>query len=331
MLRSVDAADVEAALPYAPLVERLRAAFREGAATPARHHHAVPRPGQEPAALLLMPAWREGDVTGVKLVHVAPGNEARGLPSVQGLYLLFDGPTGTPLAVMDGAALTARRTAAASALAASYLARADAGVLAMLGAGAMAPHLVRAHRAVRPIVEVRLWNRARGRAEALAARLAGEGGLAVRVADSAEAAVRGADVVSCATLSRGPIVRGAWLEPGAHVDLVGAFTPAMRESDGEVMRRGELFVDTREGAMAEAGDVLLALAEGALAADGIRADLRALCAGEHPGRTDPAAITVFKSVGTALEDLAAAKLVLERLGVGRRPPPEAAPGTTASS
>jgi len=310
MLRAIDAAGVEAALPYGALIERLRRAFREGATAPVRHHHAVPRPGQEPAMLLLMPAWREGDVTGVKLVHVASGNEARGLPSVQGVYVLFDGPTGTPLAVMDGAALTVRRTAAASALAASYLARPDARVMAMLGAGAMAPHLIRAHAQVRPIAEVRLWNRSRARAVALEERLTQEG-FHVSVADTAEAAVRGAALVSCATLSREPLLRGAWLEPGAHVDLVGAFTPAMRESDAEVMRRGQVFVDTREGALAEAGDVLLAIEEGALSPGAIRADLHALCAGEHPGRTDPDAVTVFKSVGTALEDLAAAKLVHE--------------------
>jgi ornithine cyclodeaminase len=312
LLRTIDAAAVEAALPYDRLIEALRRGFREGATAPVRHHHAVPRPGQDPAMLLLMPAWQAGGMTGVKLVHIASGNDARGLPSVQGVYLLFDGPTGTPLAVMDGTALTVRRTAAASALAAACLARADARVLTMVGAGGMAPHLVRAHAAVRPIEEVRVWNRARPRAEALAAALAGEG-FEVAVADDLEAAVRDADLVSCATMSREPLVRGAWLKPGAHVDLVGAFTPEMRESDDEVMRRGEVFVDTLEGALAEAGDILLAIRSGALAKERIRADLRGLCAGEHPGRSDPAAITVFKSVGTALEDLVAARLVHKTL------------------
>jgi ornithine cyclodeaminase len=310
-MRAIGAREVEAALPYAALVERLRQGFRDSGATavPVRHHHAVPRPGgQEPAVLLLMPAWREGDVTGVKLVHIAAGNEARGLPSVQGVYVLFDGPTGTPLAVMDGTALTVRRTAAASALAASYLARPEAKVLAMVGSGAMAPHLVRAHATVRPIREVRIWNRRRPAAEALAGALSAEG-FAACVADDVAAAVRPADIVSCATMSREPLVRGAWLKPGAHVDLVGAFTAEMRESDDEVMRRGEVFVDTFAGALAEAGDILQAIGAGALSRDRIRADLHGLCAGTHPGRTDPAAVTVFKSVGTALEDLVAAKLV----------------------
>jgi ornithine cyclodeaminase len=309
-MRVLDAAAVAAALDYPRLIEGLRAGFRAGAETPVRHHHAVPRPGQEPAMLLLMPAWRADDVTGVKLLQVASGNEAKGLPSVQGVYVLFDGPTGTPLAVMDGTALTVRRTAAASALAASYLARPDARRLVVVGAGALAPHLVRAHAHVRPIAEVAVWNRTPARAAAVAEELAAEGIAAVATPDL-EAAVRAADIVTCATMSREPLVHGAWLAPGCHVDLVGAFTPEMREADNETMRRGEVFVDTFEGALAEAGDILRAIAAGALARDAIRADLQALCRGEHPGRTSEAAITVFKSVGTALEDLIAAKLVHE--------------------
>ncbi len=308
MLATLDAAAVAAALPYRPLIDALREAFAAGAAAPVRHHHAIPRPGREPVTLLLMPAWRAGDVTGVKLVHVASGNQELGLPSVQGVYLLFDGPTGTPLAALDGTALTLRRTAAASALAASFLARPDAGALALLGAGAMAPHLARAHATVRPIRSIRLWNRSRPRAEALAEALRGDG-FTVILADTAEAAVRGADIVSCATMSREPLVRGAWLSPGAHVDLVGAFTPEMRESDDELMRQAEVFVDTFAGALAEAGDIVLAIAAGALDREAIRGDLHALCAGLHPGRTGRDAVTVFKSVGTALEDLVAAKLV----------------------
>lgn len=315
MLRIADAAMVEASLPYGRLVERLREAFAQGVQAPVRHHHPVPRPGLDPAMLLLMPAWLPGDVTGVKLVNVASGNDALGLPSVQGLYVLFDGPTGSPLMVADGTALTVRRTAAASALAASFLARPDTRVMAMLGAGAMAGHLVRAHRTVRPIARVRLWNRSLARAEQLAEELRAEGCDVVVTAD-AESAVRQADLVSCATMSREALVRGAWLEPGAHLDLVGAFTPEMRESDDEVMRCGDVFVDTYEGALAEAGDILLALRSGALSRERICGDLAALCSGAHPGRSRPGAITVFKSVGSALEDLVAAKLVHEALQAG---------------
>ena len=309
----LDAAAVEAALPFRPLIEALGEAFVTAATPPVRHHHAVPRSGSDPAILLIMPAWQPDAVTGVKLVHVASGNEAKGLPSVQGLYVLFDGPTGTPLAVMDGTRLTVRRTAAASALAASHLARADAATLLMLGCGAMAPHLIAAHRTVRPIQRVLLWNRTPQRAAALARDLEAQGVDAVAVAEI-DPALAEADIVSCATMSREPLVRGTAVRAGTHVDLVGAYTPAMRESDGELLARAEVFVDTFDGAEAEAGDVLQAIAEGHLTREAIEGDLAALCRGSHPGRSSAASITVFKSVGSALEDLVAARLVHERAG-----------------
>ncbi|HET6468451.1 MAG TPA: ornithine cyclodeaminase, partial [Geminicoccaceae bacterium] len=202
-----------------------------------------------------------------------------------------------------------------SALAARFLAREDAGRLLVIGAGALAPQLARAHAAVRPIRRVLVWNRTPARAGAVAAELAAEG-LVAEAAPDLEAAVRQADIVTCCTMSREPLVRGAWLQPGAHVDLVGAFTPDMRESDDAVMRRARVFVDTFDGALAEAGDVVLAMASGALERSAIRADLFGLCRGERPGRTAPDEITVFKSVGCALEDLVAARLVVERAGPG---------------
>jgi alanine dehydrogenase len=312
VLPVIDAAAVHAALDWPALVAALRDAFAVGAEAPVRHHHEVPRPGDAPATLLLMPAWQPGGDTGVKLVHVCPGNETQGLPSVQGIYVLFDGRTGTPRAVLDGTALTLRRTAAASALAASYLARTDSSHLLMIGAGALAPHLVLAHASVRPIEKVSLWNRALGRAQTLAKQLASEH-FNVVVVDDLEAAIPEADIVSCATMSQEALVRGAWLRPGTHVDLVGAFRPDMRESDDEVMRRGIVFVDTMAGAMAEAGDILQPVASGALRQEAIVADLAKLCRGQHPGRRGASEITVFKSCGAALEDLAAARLVVERL------------------
>lgn len=308
MLRVFDAAAVGRALAYAELADALAAAFAEGLRAPVRHHHEVPRPGAEPGTLLIMPAWRPGGQTGVKLVHVCPGNEARGLPVVQGIYVLFDGSTGTPLAVLDGTELTLRRTAAASALAARYLARSDAATHLMMGAGALAPHLIRAHASVRPIRRVLLWNRSRPRAEALAAQLAGEA-FTVTVVEDRIAALAEADIISCATLARTPLVEGAHVRPGTHVDLVGAFRPDMRESDDALMRRARVFVDTREGALAEAGDILQAMASGALTADAILGDLYDLCSGRIMGRQEASDITVFKSVGTAIEDLVAAAMV----------------------
>ncbi|MYZ49337.1 ornithine cyclodeaminase family protein [Propylenella binzhouense] len=310
-MRVVGAAEVLDRLRFPDLVRRLREAFRAGAVTPVRHHHAIARPGEPDATLLLMPAWsdfaahRDGGHIGVKIVNVFPGNAARGLPSVAGVYVLMSGETGAPLAVIDGHALTVRRTAAASALAASFLARADARRLVMVGAGALAPHLIEAHASIRPIEEVLIWNRHAARAEALARSLAGRP-FSVGATEDLAAAVRGADIVSCATLASDPVVPGAWLSPGTHLDLVGGFTPAMRETDDEAVAKATLFVDTRDGALAEAGDLVQPLRSGLISASGIAGDLFELCRGSVPGRRSESEITLFKSVGTALEDLAAA-------------------------
>lgn len=312
-LAFVSAEQVHRALDYRSLVEALRAAFRAGGEAPVRHHHELPRPNADPATLLLMPAWQPGEAIGTKLVTIAPGNEAHGLPAVQGIYVLFDGMTCRPLALLEGTALTLRRTACASALAASYLARDDSRHLVMVGAGALAPHLVRAHASIRPIERVTVWNRTPSKAEALAARLS-EGGLEASATSGLEAALATADVVSCATMSSQPVISGEWLPEGCHLDLVGAFRPTMREADDAAIGRSHVFVDTRSGALAEAGDIVLPLESGALAEAEIRADLFELCRGAHPGRRDPKEITLFKSVGNALEDLAAARLVFAGVG-----------------
>jgi alanine dehydrogenase len=307
-LRLIDAADVDARLPYGPLVDALEDAFRIGGEVPVRHHHPFARPDGPNGTLLLMPAWQVGGSIGVKIATIAEDNVHRGLPSVMATYLLLDATTGQPRAVMDGTSLTLRRTACASALAARFLAREDSRRLVMVGAGALAPHLVRAHATVRPIREVVLWNRHPARAEALVPALAGDG-LQVTVTDDLEAAVRLADVVSSATMAVEPLIRGAWLREGAHLDLVGAYRPSMRESDDDAVRVAEIFVDSRAGALAEAGDIVLPLRAGVIGEGAILADLFDLCRGGHPGRTSAEAITLFKSVGHALEDLAAAQLV----------------------
>ena len=319
-MRVVTAAELARIFAFPDLIEALRLGFRRGAVTPARHHHSM-AVGDEPAAtLLLMPAWHDmaGDsrddraYLGVKVVTVHPGNAARGRPSISGTYLLMDGRSGEPLAAIDGQALTLWRTAAASALAATFLARDDAARLVMVGAGALAPYLIAAHASVRPISEVRVWNRTLEGAERVAADLAGRAFSIEPVADI-EAAVREADLVSCATLSSQPLVRGEWLGAGSHLDLVGAFTPQMRESDDAAVRRARLYVDTREGALNEAGDILQPLENGVIDRAEILGDLFDLCRGEAPGRRSAGEITLFKSVGTALEDLVAATLAFERL------------------
>ncbi len=308
-MRIVTAEDIERVLTYERLVDALADAFRGEVTVPVRHHHTVPQPGRD-ATLLLMPAWTVSGhrYLGCKIVAVFPDNAALGRPSVYGSYILMAGESGEPLAIMDGRTLTVWRTAAASALAARYLARGDASHLVIVGAGALAPHLVRAHAAVLPITRVTIWNRTREHAAGLASRF-GQNGFDVSVTDDLEAAVRGADIVSCATLSSAPLVQGAWLKAGTHVDLVGGFTPAMREADDETIRRAAVFVDTRAGALKEAGDIVDPIRRGVIGETDLQGDLFDLCRGVAKGRRTAAEITVFKSVGTAIEDLAAAMLV----------------------
>lgn len=318
-MRHVTAAEIDGALNFPVLIEALRAGFASEIAAPLRQHHAVARAGAADATLLVMPAWTgphaDAARIGIKTVTVFPDNRARALPTIMGLYTLLSGETGAPLAVMDAPALTLWRTAAASALAASYLARIDARRLVMIGAGALAPYLARAHASMRPIEDILVWNRDGAKARALAGMLAAEG-LAARAGESLEEAVREADIVSCATLSPEPLVRGEWLAPGCHLDLVGAFRPDMRESDDEAVRRASLFVDTRAGALAEAGDLAMPIAAGIVSAQDVRADLAELARGRHRGRESDTEITLFKSVGTAVEDLAAADLVHRILAEG---------------
>ncbi|KAA0013753.1 ornithine cyclodeaminase family protein [Billgrantia pellis] len=309
-MRIITADEVAAALPWHALVDRLALTFRDGVESPPRHHHAMHRPDGE-ATMLLMPAWERAGYIGVKMVNVFPQNAEHGLPAIAGVYLLSEGAHGRPLACLDGSELTRRRTAAASALAARELARQDAESLLVVGTGKLAPMVVEAHAAVRPIRRVRIWGRNPEKARRLAAHYADR--FDSEAVEDLESAVREADVISCVTLSNAPLVRGEWLAPGAHLDLIGAFRPSMRESDAECLRRGEVFVDTYAGARGEAGDLLQALDEGAFAFDDIRAELAELVRGEKPGRSADDAITVFKSVGASLEDLAAAIEVWEQL------------------
>jgi ornithine cyclodeaminase/alanine dehydrogenase-like protein (mu-crystallin family) len=284
----------------------LREAFVTGAEAPLRHRHDIAQPDGTTAALLLMPAWRANGMLGVKVVSVYPGNGARDLPSVSASYLLCNGATGEHLALIDGAEITRRRTAAASALAATYLARDDAASLLIVGAGHIAGLMAAAYRVVRPISRVRVWNIREAGAARLAARLRAEGVAAEAVTDLA-AAVAEADIVTCATLAREPLVQGEWLRHGTHLDLIGGFTPAMREADDEAVRRSRVFIDT-DAALAEAGDLLDPIAHGVLRQDDIAGSLLTLCRGAAAGRRGREEITLFKSVGSALEDLAAAGL-----------------------
>lgn len=297
-----------AALPFHRLIEALRQQFAGGCEVPQRHVH-QPSAGM---TSLLMPAWQAGGHYVVKIVNIAPGNATLGLPGLHATVLLHDGATGRPLALMDGNAITARRTAAASALAASYLARADARHLLVVGAGRVAELLPEAYGAVRTIDRVSVWARRPAAARALAARWRRRG-IHAEAAPSLERATAQADIVSCATLSTEPLIRGEWLKPGSHLDLIGSFTPAMREADDACFQGAALFVDTDE-ALVKSGELLSPMSRGVFARQDVRGTLASLCRGEAVGRQVADERTVFKSVGNALEDLAAAALVHGQTG-----------------
>ncbi len=302
-MKWISAEQLAATAPYKDIVEALRQGFRDEIATPMRHHHET----SPVTTLLLMPAWNK-DFTGLKTVTVKTDNPALNVPTVQAAYLLIDNATGTPLAMMDGTELTRRRTAAAGALASDYLSRADSSTLLIVGAGALAKHFVQAHASVRPIKTVLIFSRTFVKSESLAQELLHEGFAASAVTDL-EVAVGQADIISCLTTSTTAIIKGAWLKPGTHVDLAGAFKPTMRETDGDAVTLSRVYVDTLHGAEAEAGDLIQAQVEGKFNFDRVQGDLFELCSGTKIGRKTDGEITLFKSSGTALEDLATAVMV----------------------
>lgn len=313
-MKIFDAAATAAALPFDRLVPALREMFARGCEVPPRHVHEVAVPGGLPFTSLIMPAWVPGKYYGIKTINIAPGNAQRGLPGLHAVYMLFDGATGAPLAVMDGDVITHRRTAAASALAGSWLAREDARHLLVVGAGQIARLLPHAYRAVRGIERVSVWARDAAKAESLAAQWRSEGLMASAVTDL-QAACGEADIVSCATLATEPVVHGAWLKAGTHLDLIGSFTPAMREADDDCFAGASLYLDTEEG-LKKSGELLGPIARGVFGPQDVKGTLATLSRGEAAGRGSPGERTVFKSVGNALEDLAAAILV----DAGRLPP-----------
>jgi ornithine cyclodeaminase len=309
----LDANEVAARLGRVPLIDALERAFRSEIHSPARQHYTVGSSAHGDDFLLTMPAWQPGRCIGIKLVTVFPGNSRQGHPAVNAVYALFSGRNGSPIATLDGTELTRRRTAAASALAARFLARPEASRLLMVGTGALAPHVIDTYTTARPISAVRVWGRTSQRAQAVSGSFAGRS-IEIEAIDDLEAGVRWADIISCATLATAPLVQGAWLRPGQHLDLIGSFTPEMREVDDEALARSRIYVDTREGALAESGELVQAMAGGLVTAADICGDLAALTRGTVSGRRSAEEITLFKSVGCAIEDLAAAELALGSAG-----------------
>lgn len=306
-MRFYSADEVHAALSLPALADAIAETLRSGALAPLRHAHAL----SVTDSLLLMPAWSAGETgaIGVKLVTVLPRNRERGVSTVNALYVLFDRDTGEPRAVIDGEALTVRRTAAASLLAARYLARHDAHNVLIVGTGRLARFMAHAHCAGRQVERLLIWGRNSQRAQSLASTLREEGLPAEAAADLGHS-MGDSHIVSCATTATTPIVQGAWLTPGMHLDLVGAFKRNMREVDDAAVARSRIYVDTYAGALAEAADIIEPIERGIIARDDLRGELSELVSGAVPGRSDAGEITLFKSVGTAIEDLAAARLLV---------------------
>ena len=300
----INAADIFARVGFGPLVDDLARMHRE---TPADlRDMLLEQPGKmDKDYCLIRAAWQEGVALGVKIASVFPANVSQDLPAIHAAYILFDGITGVPVRSIDGNALTYLKTAADSALGSKLLARPDCRRLLMVGAGAMAPYLIEAHCTVHPGIEtVRIWNRSAGRRDALTEALAKQ--RHVETAHDLAEAVGWADLICCATMTSEPLIQGDWLNPGTHLDLVGAFRKNMREADNEAMRRARLFVDSRKTTIGEIGELVIPMEAGVITEDDVLADLYELCAGTK-GRKSPEDITLFKNGGGGHLDLMTAR------------------------
>ena len=310
-MKHYDSQAVDSSLTYPSLIEALRQGFAANWTSPDRMHLEMSHDPER--IMLLMPSWTgpaERSYAGIKVATVHPENHVLNAPSIHALYYLVDGPTGAPLATMDATRMTLWRTACASALASSYLSRKDSSIMTMVGSGNLAPYFIRAHMAVRPITKVNLWNHNIRNAQILAEKLRAEG-LPVTAHPDLVSAVQESDIISAATFSSTPLIFGKWLKPGAHVDGAGAFTADRRETDDEVVKRAKIYVDTRAGATREGGDIAVPIRDGIISESDVLGDLHDLTRGTIQGRTNDSDITFFKSVGHALEDLAAAIVIHE--------------------
>lgn len=311
-MKIIDATTLGGLLPYAQLVDKLADAFRDPPSVPPRNHYDLHEDNPGLATFLVMPSWHTEKFIGTKLVTVMPENTKVDLPTISGIYALFEIQTGQPVLLMDAPELTARRTTAVSALASRYLAREDARSLLVVGSGTLAEHMVPAQSAVRDLSDIMIYGRSADKTCALAEKLKGQG-YPVRVVSDIEAAARSADIISCATTSYTPVIKGEWLKDGSHLDLVGAFRADMQEVDEQAVLQADLYADTWKGVLAEGGDIVIPKEKGLLNEQSFKAELAELCSGVKPGRQDLKSRTLFKSVGTAISDFAAAELAYEVL------------------
>ncbi|MGB8338694.1 MAG: ornithine cyclodeaminase family protein [Burkholderiales bacterium] len=305
MTTHIDADQLAQLLQWPDLVARMKSMFASATTVPERLHYSVGNASmRETPTLLLMPAWND-DFLCVKIVNVFPDNAQHKIAALNSTYLLYSNKTGQTLASIDGNQLTAMCTAATSAAAADFLARKVAAHLLVVGAGRVASLIPAAYSAVRKLQSVKVWNRHSEPAEKLVAQLSKQG-FNASVTTDLKAAVESSDMISAATLSTQPLILGAWIQPGTHVDLIGGFRENMREADDALVANATLFADTKMAA-AEAGDIVHPLKWGLIEVSSITT-LDKLCSGQHQGRNDDKQKTLFKSVGSALADIAAASL-----------------------
>ena len=305
-LIQIDDQFIEKNTVFPELIQSLKLSFsNRNVIVPERHHHDFPNPViNKDSTMLLMPAWNPGKDAGVKILTVSPENSRFNLPSINGTYIYFDAINGTLKAILAAKSLTAKRTAATSALASSYLSREDSNSILMIGTGALSVNLIKAHASVRPIKNVFVWGRNFQKAQAICNQLSNENFTATPI-KSIKEKISEVAIISSATLSETPLILGKYLQPSQHIDLVGAYKKVMREADNDTMSRASVFVDNF-GGFQESGDIFIPLQEGIIQESDIKADLFDLCSNTKKGRVNSEEITVFKSVGHALEDLAAA-------------------------
>lgn len=289
------------------LIKALQGGFANSEiVVPMRHHHDFSNPEEDKdSTLLLMPAFNPGKDLGVKIVTVSPNNGKYDMPAIQGTYIYLDAHKGNIKAILDAKSLTAKRTAATSALASSYLSRPDSNSMLMIGTGALSINLIKAHASVRPIKQVYIWGRDKKKAQDIVDALK-DFPFTCTVVEKIEDKISEVDIISSATLSPTPLVFGKYLKAGQHLDLVGAYKKDTREADDEAILKSSVFLDTYQGGLKESGDILIPLTTGIITKESIKADLFELCSNVKKGRTSDTEITFFKSVGHALEDLVAA-------------------------
>lgn len=311
-MKYFDQKEIEEALCYAELIPKLKDSFQKEYQVPPRLHYSFKSgEGELDSTLLLMPAWKNEEHVGLKIITVSPYNASKDMATIQGVYMLMNAKDGKVIAQFDAKSLTNLRTAASSALASTYLSRKDASSMLMIGTGSLAPELIKAHCSVRPIETVFVWGRNYEKAQKLAQGLS-IGKLEIIPVSDLEAHISKVDIISTATSSPDPLVFGDSLIPGQHIDLVGAFKPTWREADDLAILNSSVFVDTRQGTLEESGELLIPMEKGLFKQEDIRADLFELCKNQKQGRSFDQEITCFISVGYALEDLAAAELVWEK-------------------